>query len=129
MARKRKSALRRRAPSRLAQLKVRLPKSLRRDLEYAAGYANHSMNTEIVKRLTEFFHKFHRTKLIARALLREIDDEIIDEIVRLRGDVPTDIKDKEVAGIMEEAKRHDIEEEVRSVDIWRQGSPKDEEPK
>jgi hypothetical protein len=106
---------------RLAQLKVRLPEELRRDLEYAAGYAGHSMNTEIVRRITESFHKFHRTKLIARALVRELDDAIIDEIIRLRGN--TDTKDEDVMAIMEDMERRDVEEEVATNSAF-----EDEEP-
>ena len=65
----------------LAQLKVRLPEPLRRDLERAAAYAGHSMNAEIVKRLTESFHQFDKTKLVAHALLRDLDDGVLEEMV------------------------------------------------
>jgi len=67
---------------RVAQLKVRLPEPLRRDLEGAAAEAGHSMNTEIVRRLTESFKNYGRAKLIADSLLKYLDDEVLLEMFR-----------------------------------------------
>ena len=66
----------------VAQLKVRLPEPLRRDLERAAARAVHSMNTEIVRRLTESFKNYGRAKLIADSLLKDLDDEVLLEMFR-----------------------------------------------
>jgi hypothetical protein len=79
MARKRKRATRRSAND-LAQLKVRLPEPLRRQLMYAAQRASHSMNVEIVNRLNQSFLELDRAKIIANALVRDLDDEILNEI-------------------------------------------------
>ena len=79
MARKKKPAVRRSATD-LAQLKVRLPEPLRRQLMYAAQRANHSMNVEIVNRLNQSFLELDRAKIIANALVRDLDDEILNEI-------------------------------------------------
>jgi len=66
----------------VAQLKVRLPEPLRRDLERAAAGASHSMNTEIVRRLTESFKNYGRAKLIADSLLKDLDHEVLGEMFR-----------------------------------------------
>jgi hypothetical protein len=79
MGRKKKRVTRRSANA-LAQLKVRLPEPLRRQLMYAAQRANHSMNIEIVNRLNQSFLELDRAKIIANALVRDLDDEIINEI-------------------------------------------------
>jgi hypothetical protein len=73
----------RRSPNDLAQLKVRLPETLRRQLEHAASRANHSMNVEIVNRLTQTFLELDRTKIIANALVRDLDDDIVNEMVNI----------------------------------------------
>ena len=73
----------RRTLSQLAQLKVRLPEPLRRDLERAAARAGHSMNAEIVKRLTQSFVELDRTKIIASALVTHLDDDIVNEMVNI----------------------------------------------
>ena len=75
MARKRKRRQGR------AQLKVRLPEALRREIETAAARRGHSMNTEIVERLLVFDRTRDAKKLVAQALLDTLDDEIIDHIV------------------------------------------------
>ena len=80
----------------VAQLKVRLPEPLRRDLERAAAGAGHSMNTEIVRRLSESFKDYGRGVLIANALVKDLKEEILAEMMhkyrRDRGldDVPHD---------------------------------------
>jgi Arc-like DNA binding dprotein len=82
MARKSKPQ---RAPlRRLAQVKVRLPEPLRRDLERAAAASGHSMNVEIVRRLFGSFTQEladKTSKLIATALLKELDEATLAEIV------------------------------------------------
>jgi hypothetical protein len=64
-----------------AQLKVRLPEDLRREIEHAAARANHSMNTEIVRRLTLFSQSSDPTKHAARALVQGLDDRIVSHMV------------------------------------------------
>jgi len=64
-----------------AQLKVRLPEDLRREIEHAAARANHSMNTEIVRRLMLFSQSSDPTKHAARALLQGLDDQIVRHLV------------------------------------------------
>jgi hypothetical protein len=64
-----------------AQLKVRLPEALRREIETAAAQRGHSMNTEIVERLLLFDRTRDAKKLAARALLDNLDDEVIGHIV------------------------------------------------
>jgi hypothetical protein len=64
----------------VAQLKVRLPEPLRRDLERAAAGAGHSMNTEIVRRLSESFKDYGRAKFIANSLVNNLDDEVLLEM-------------------------------------------------
>ena len=91
MAQKKKRAKQvRRLPNDLAQLKVRLPEALRIQLEVAAKRGGHSMNAEIVKRLNNSFREMHGPKLVAQALIRDLDDEILNEIVaalqRMRGE-------------------------------------------
>ena len=67
--------------SRQAQLKVRLPESLRFSLEREAASRGHSMNAEIVRRLHEsFLARQKTTRLIAETLLQGLDPEIVDEI-------------------------------------------------
>lgn len=79
----RKSKRPKRTISSLAQLKVRLPEHLRIQLERAAKRSQHSMNAEIVKRLIESYHNFDKTKLIAQALVRDLDDSIVTEMVNI----------------------------------------------
>jgi hypothetical protein len=70
-----------------AQLKVRLPEALRREIETAAAKRGHSMNTEIVERLLVFDATRDPNQLIAQALLDSLGDGIINHIlaeVRLR---------------------------------------------
>ena len=64
-----------------AQLKVRLPEDLRREIEHAAARANHSMNTEIVRRLTLFSQSSDPTKHAARALLQGLDHQIVSHLL------------------------------------------------
>jgi Arc-like DNA binding domain len=71
----------RRRRSGRAQLKVRLPEPLRREIEGAAAQRGHSMNTEIVERLLVFDKTRDAKKLVAQALLDTLDDEIIRHIV------------------------------------------------
>ena len=68
--------------SRQAQLKVRLPEALRYSLESKASARGHSMNTEIVRRLSEsFLARDQATTVIAKTLLEGLDDDIVDEMV------------------------------------------------
>jgi hypothetical protein len=65
-----------------AQLKVRLPEVLRSELERAAVKTGWSMNQEIVSRLIASFREPGQTaKTIAVALLNELDDQVIAEMV------------------------------------------------
>jgi Arc-like DNA binding domain len=65
---------------RLAQVKVRLPELLRRELEREAARNEHSMNAEIVKRLHESFRVLDQTMLIANAVLTGLDDAVVEKI-------------------------------------------------
>jgi hypothetical protein len=70
--------------SRQAQLRVRLPETLRYSLERAARLRGHSMNSEIVRRLTEsVLNKNEATKTAAEALLNGLPAEIADEIAEI----------------------------------------------
>jgi hypothetical protein len=65
-----------------AQLKVRLPEPLRFSLEKEAASRGHSMNTEIVRRLSEsFLARDQATTIIAKTLLEGLDDYIVNEMV------------------------------------------------
>ena len=67
-----------------AQLKVRLPEALRRELERAAAKTGWSMNSEILERLLKSFRAFGPTpKIIATALLNNLDDDVVHEMVRI----------------------------------------------
>jgi hypothetical protein len=66
--------------ARLAQVKVRLPELLRRELDREAARNEHSMNAEIVKRLQESFRAIDQTSLIAKAVLDGLDDAVVDKI-------------------------------------------------
>jgi Arc-like DNA binding dprotein len=62
---------------------LRLPEALRRDLEAAAGASGHSMNKEMVSRLTRSFIGADETaKQIAHALVRDLDGAVIEEIIK-----------------------------------------------
>jgi hypothetical protein len=63
--------------SRLAELKLRLPEPLRADLEHAAARNKRSMNAEMVKRLSESFQETNKTQLIANALVKELDADVL----------------------------------------------------
>jgi hypothetical protein len=67
-----------------AQLKVRLPEVLRRELESAAAKTGWSMNSEILERLGKSFRATDPTqKIIATALLNNLDDDVVHEMVRI----------------------------------------------
>src|SRR5271168_974318 len=68
--------------ARVAQVKIRLPELLRRDLEHEAARKGLSMNAEIIKRLDESFRVLDQTKLIAKAVLSGLDDAVVDAIER-----------------------------------------------
>ncbi len=130
MARKKKRTKQvRRSATDLAQLKVRLPEHLRRQLAAAAQHSNHSMNVEIVNRLNQSFLELDRAKIIANALVRDLDDEILNEIEeifkRQRYDdyMANDLRDE----LMErEAERAgDLEADYQQD---REGGPEEEEP-
>jgi hypothetical protein len=78
MARKTKA---RRLRKGVAQIKVRLPEPLRRDLEQAARTHGQSMNVEMVQRLNASFQNMDAHKLIAAAVLNGLDDFVVEEIV------------------------------------------------
>ena len=79
----------RKRPSRLGQpgpdrLNVRLPDALRWRLESEARSHGHSLNNEIVKRLTEsLLSRENKTELVAQGLLDNLDPAIIDTLVDL----------------------------------------------
>lgn len=115
---------------RVVQLKVRLPEPLRHQLEHAAAYSGRSMNIEIVKRLTESFHKFDQTKLIAQALFRDLDDDIINEIVNISRRIDAD--DAEADAWQEQERDREAAEAAgdrlaeEAVDLQREGGPEEE---
>ena len=132
MARKKKRPTQvRRSATDLAQLKVRLPEPLRRQLMDAAQRANHSMNIEIVNRLNQSFLVLDRAKIIANALVRDLDGEILEEIREIfkqqdyddyLADSYDDWRDREAerAGDLEAEYQHDLE---------REGGPEEDESK
>jgi hypothetical protein len=66
---------------RQAQLKIRLPESLRFELERAAEKAEHSMNAEIVKRLNESIYGGQDPAgMAAEAILNGLDKDIVAKI-------------------------------------------------
>jgi hypothetical protein len=67
----------------IAQLKLRLPESLRRQIESAARISGHSMNTEIVRRLGDSFRNYDTTHRLAVALLNDLDSKIVNEMVEI----------------------------------------------
>jgi hypothetical protein len=67
-------------PHRLAQVKVRLPEVLRRELEREAEREGRSMNTEIVVRLHQSFRKTDQATQIAEALLKGLDADVVAKI-------------------------------------------------
>ena len=83
MARKSKSKKAKRSKTDIVFFNVRMPEWLRRDLERAATANNRSMNTEILRRLVQPFNERDRAKIIASALVRDLDDEIVNEIVNI----------------------------------------------
>lgn len=73
---------RRRHWERVAQVKVRLPESIRWSLEREASKRGHSMNEEIVRRLREsLLVRDKTTSVIAQALLNGLDRAIVNEMV------------------------------------------------
>jgi hypothetical protein len=76
-------ASKRKAPrwSRRAQLKIRLPESVRRNLELAARRADRSMNAEAVWRLSESVSgKKDPYTIAAEAILNGLDEQIVKRI-------------------------------------------------
>jgi hypothetical protein len=68
--------------ARQAQLKVRLSEALRFSLEREARARGHSMNAEIVRRLTDStYARDEPTKVVAEALLNCLPDEVVAEMV------------------------------------------------
>jgi hypothetical protein len=63
-----------------AQLKVRLPEPLRRQIESAARRGNRSLNSEIASRLTRSFTEFDTVKTVAAVLIDNLDADILREI-------------------------------------------------
>jgi hypothetical protein len=67
---------------RIVGLMLRLPEPLRRDLARAAKAHARSMNTEIIRRLTDSLHAgMTRSAMIANALLDGLDHEVVDLLV------------------------------------------------
>ena len=67
---------------RIVGLMLRLPEPLRRDLAREAKAHDWSMNTEIVKRLTQSLHAgVTRPAVIADALLNGLDSEVVNLLV------------------------------------------------
>ena len=66
---------------RQAQLKIRLPETLRFELEKAADKAERSMNAEIVRRLSESIYSGQDPAgMAAEAILNGLDKEIVAKI-------------------------------------------------
>lgn len=128
----RKSKRPKRTISSLAQLKVRLPEHLRIQLERAAKRSQHSMNAEIVKRLIESYHNFDKTKLIAQALVRDLDDSIVTEMVNIVRRIDAEEAEaeswREEEQIQREAEKAADEYAELMVDMQREGGPEDEQP-
>jgi hypothetical protein len=68
--------------ARLAQLKVRLPESVRKELEHAAAQNGRSMNAEIVQRLAQPFRELDPTNLIADAVLNGLSAAVVASIIK-----------------------------------------------
>jgi hypothetical protein len=68
--------------ARLAQLKVRLPESVRKELEHAAAHNGRSMNAEIVQRLAQPFRELDPTNLIADAVLNGLSAAVVASIIK-----------------------------------------------
>jgi hypothetical protein len=89
------------------------------------------MNAEIVKRLTQSFLDVHRTKIIASALVRDLDDEIVNEIVNIvrRREVEIMEASFEQEQVIRGAERApDLQAEL-TRDRAREGSPDEEQSK
>jgi Arc-like DNA binding domain len=108
-----------------------MPEILRRDLERAAGANNHSMNQEIVSRLMKSFIGAEDTrKQIARALVRDLDDGIINEIVNISRRI--DAEEAEAEAWQEQERDREAAEAAvdrlaeEAVDLQREGGPEEE---
>jgi hypothetical protein len=93
MARRRKRGLLVAKMQRQAQLKIRLPETLRFELERSAERAERSMNAEIVRRLSESVYGGNDpAALAAEAILNGLDQEIVtiieDMILRANAERP-----------------------------------------
>ena len=81
MARRQKRGLLVARMHRQAQLKIRLPETLRFALERAAEKAEHSMNAEIVRRLSESIYGGQDPPgMAAEVILNGLDEEIVKRI-------------------------------------------------
>jgi Arc-like DNA binding domain len=131
MARKGKARRPKRSAQDIVFFNVRMPEHLRRDLKRVADANNHSMNQEIVSRLTKSFTAAHdTTKLIAQALFRDLDDGIINEIVNIWRRIDADDAQAE-AWQEQEREREAAEAAVdrlaeEAVDLQREGGPEEE---
>jgi hypothetical protein len=130
VARKRKSQKAKRSKSDIVFFNVRMPEWLRRDLERAAADNNRSMNTEIIRRLAQT-QEPNRAKIIANALVHDLDGEIIEEIVNITRRIDADYAE---ADAWKEEERLDREAEEAAdrdaghlVDLRREGGPEGEE--
>jgi hypothetical protein len=129
VARKQKSQKAKRSKSDTVFFNVRMPGLLRRDLEDAATANNHSMNTEIVRRLTQSFFELNRAKIIADALVGRLDRDVLNEvvnIVRRRNAAEESWREKLVERAAEEAGDEYAE---HMVDLQREGGPEEENSK
>jgi hypothetical protein len=73
-----------RRPTDLVKLNLRFPEALRRRLEREAEKSNHSLNSEIVQRLYGSFDSSRdQTEMVARALLRDLDEGVVEKMIEL----------------------------------------------
>jgi hypothetical protein len=73
-----------RKPTDMVQLKVRLPETLRWQMEYAAKQNDRSMNAEIVARLSRSLRRDEdKIEDVAEALVAGLDDAIVDKVVEI----------------------------------------------
>jgi hypothetical protein len=71
-------------PDEIIQLKLRLPESLRRQIEDGARRSGRSMNSEIIHRLTTSFRsELDKVNLIAKTLLEGLDGEVVEAMIKM----------------------------------------------
>jgi hypothetical protein len=73
-----------RKPTDMVQLKVRLPETLRWQMEHAAKQNDRSMNAEIVARLNRSLQRDEdKIEGVAEALLASLDPAIVDKMMEI----------------------------------------------